>query len=142
MTASKTKLTPSEFADAIMGIRHEVEAFRVYVEAPAATKTYGVFIADVACKVRSVKARMTTCGTAGNPSEILVKKNGTTVLASALTIAHDATDGAVKHGVLSATEADLQLAPGDVLTIGTDDDIATNAAGLAVQVMIDRDFAN
>lgn len=98
--------------------------FQFVIGGTPTTKEETVFVASTAGTISGFHCFQTDTGTAASIAYDF-KKNGTTVLSSAVTIANTDTDGQIKDGVLATTT----FAPGDKFTISMTVSTSTGATG-------------
>src|SRR5690349_16154842 len=136
-TPNKTSLTPSEFDNAVQGMQH-LDSLNAFIPLEATFATTTVIAAKVVReKLEVVEATLRAVdpgdGGANSDTIILIKKNGTTIIT--LTLPDEADPATVIVGNPD-TAAHAALAPGDVLTIETGDDIGDVMVGAGIEVRL------
>lgn len=142
--ANKTTLTPAEHANVVQGMQY-LDSLKTFVVNEAATATSTVLASKVIREPMSVLEIVTHVvnpGDAGADSDTIleVKKNGTTILAAAITIPDEAASDLVVI-TLPSTDALASLAVGDLLTIETSTDLGDGFVGLSVEARLAKRFA-
>lgn len=111
-------------ADKMQHVHKIISNFGLEYNATPAAKVFVVYVATAAGTIRDVGAGLYDTGTSTSITFDL-KKNGTTVLSSVITVAHTDADKATVGGTLSVTT----FAAGDVFTMHLATSSTTGAQG-------------
>jgi hypothetical protein len=135
----KTTLTPSEAANASQGLQF-LDSLHVHDRtAPAATDILTAKVMREPGALLELVLRAANWGTASE-TILDVKKNGTTMLAAAVTVANTQTDGSTVIA-LPSTDALATLEVGDIVTIETGATVGTGVVDLTCEARIAKRFA-
>lgn len=140
----KTTLNPAEHGNMVQALEYP-EPLSVFVKNEAAISVSSVLASKIArwpMQVKEVRVHIVDPGDAGTGSftKVLVKKDGTSILAvDAIKIEDDAAAD-TKLIVFPSTEALSKVDAGQILTIESGDDIGDVMVGLSVEVVFVRRF--
>lgn len=134
----KTTLTPAEHANVVQGMQYETILRSYSLTAPSTSK---ILAATVIRKPAAIKELVVNAGVCGTASATLIdlKKNGTTVLSTPLSVDNADADGITKIA-LPDTDVLATCAAGDVITIETGSTVATAVANLSCECRIAQLF--